>query len=199
MARKGLFVMVLTVLVAGGVFADNGWGAFGVGMGAGFGGGTFGSFDATYVDADVDFLLGNYGGLSLLSTRGRTPLENGLHWTTGEKVRLGFYNWIFGIGSFMMGDLLGGFTFAGLGILARSMFVANGAAFEANAMGIVGISAEILIITLSHVRVFAWDRRVSRAAGTFHGSSNPLNGISVTPVATKDGGMGMGFFYSRSF
>jgi hypothetical protein len=149
---------------------------------------------------DLSFIaLTNGSDLSLLSTRGRSPNADGLHWTTGEKVFYGFGNWAFGIGSFMMGDIPGGLFFAGLGLLARSMFIANGSTFEPNTFGIVGLSAEILIITLSHFRVFAYDRKVSREAGTFHGSANPLNGITVRPAAMKNGDLGMGLFYSRSF
>jgi len=189
--KKAAIALVLASMVLGGAFgltldappaAEGSNSSFGLGL-------SLHAFGLTN-DSDLTFLSD--------ATRGRTPNENGLHWTTVEKILLGVYNWAFGVGSFMMGDTVGGLIFGGLGILARAMFVANDFEFQPNAFGIVGIAAEVLILSLSHVRVFAYDRRVSREAGTFHSSANPINGITVVPVAMESGDLGMGFFYRRS-
>ena len=128
----------------------------------------------------------------------RQPLDNGLHYTGIEKLYLGIANWFFGLGSFAMGDWVGASIFAGLGILARSMFIANGRTWESNAIGIVGLSAELLIITLGTAQPFFFDRRVSRRAGTIS-STSPINGITITPVTAQNGNLGMGLFYTKSF
>jgi hypothetical protein len=87
MAKKGLLVLVLAALVAGGAFAQIGLSAgFGGNFSANFdsveynstkismttiGGGFFGFFDATYVEADIGVLFGgtsvksSYSGFSL--------------------------------------------------------------------------------------------------------------------------------------
>ena len=79
-------------------------------------------------DAQIGMLMGTTTPGSVRAAApapapGSTSYPRGLNFSTGRKIGAGFLNWIFGIGSFTMGDVGGGFLVGGLELAGLAMVV----------------------------------------------------------------------------
>jgi len=140
-----------------------------------------------------------------------TPFPNGLHYSTGRKVGAGFLNLLCGAGSFSIGDRKGGLTILGLEISALGM-IWGGVAISNNTAILPGFLVAAVgsiimpgAIITGFVIPFSYDIKISKEAGTYYADSdtgfnqNPMNNLSIIPVPTSSGNMGMGVLYKTSF
>jgi len=141
-----------------------------------------------------------------------TLYPNGLHYSNGQKVALGFLNCFFyGVGSFATGDwkggLLGlGLELGGIALLGGGSSVYTNGNDQTGSILMVAGGGVLLsaIITWFH-RPFSHDKKISIEKGTYYADSNsgfnqnPMNNLSIIPVPTSDGNMGMRVLYKTSF
>jgi hypothetical protein len=137
-----------------------------------------------------------------------TMYPNGLHFSTGRKVGAGFLNMLFGLGSFTMGDLKGGWFILGLeagGLLFGSFTSSSLHDIDKGLGGVIICAGLATGVTIGFIRPFSYDKEISKENGTYYTnagsgfSQNPLNNISLVPVPVSCGGMGLGLFYNTSF
>jgi len=150
-----------------------------------------------------------------------TQYPNGLNFSTGRKVGTGFLNMLFGIGSFTMGDPLGGTIVGGLELTGTIVLLAGIVRYEkarttthsSNSSAefwaeieasqtIMGIGMGVYVVgaITGFVRPFAYDKALAKKRGTYISAdvSNPLYHISLQPVYNKDTA-GMSLLYSMSY
>ena len=166
-------------------------------------------------DSQTGALMGP-GNNSAASVRTASPTQypNGLNFSTGRKVGAGFLNLIVGIGSFTMGDWIGGLIVGSLqltsnicyivGIIGTEYYVEYGGyhawEWEPN-YGALLVSAGTGIAgtAVGFARPFNYDKRLAKKQGIYFADSfNPMNNISLIPVSTSSG-MGMGVLYNASW
>ena len=147
---------------------------------------------------------------------------DGLNFSSGRKTGAGFLNLLFGIGSFTMGDIGGGFLvgvpeLAGIALMIIGAGMAEEAIYnsyynsyydpyydydtamaEADTMSLIGAGVYIVGVIIGFARPFAYDKALARQRVTAGENSNPMNNISLIHVPTSSG-MGLGVFYSKSW
>ena len=151
-----------------------------------------------------------------------TLYPRGLNYSSGYKVGMGFLNGIFGLGSFIMGDIGGGFLIGGMqaaGIVfafiaiipeeGESYFVSTGPYgsgywrqdYIYNDWAYIPAAGLYLgAVITSFVRPFAYDVRLAKKRGTYIGfDSNPMGNITFSPVFDKNGESRMTLLYSASY
>jgi len=182
-------------------------------------------------DAQVATLMGNQSPQGTARTPAAAPSSpalapaphpKGLNYSTGRKVGAGFLNTLFGIGSFTMGDWLGGSIIGVLELTGAILFVsgydkresarydldslgvteARDAAFDSgHSIMVTGITTYAIGAIAGFVLPFTYDITQAKKQGTymsFDASSNPIQHISLSPVPTKTG-IGMGLLFSASY
>ena len=154
-----------------------------------------------------------------------TAYNHGLNFSTGRKVGAGFLNMLFGIGSFSMRDIGGGFLVGGLELAGYGLMVTGivmmptydwgnnydpttgksvnddyDKNYSRSMIMMFGGSGVVFIGWVTgFARPFAYDKRLAKKNGTYFAfGGNPLDNISITPVSTSDG-PGIGLIYSASF
>jgi TolB-like protein len=139
-----------------------------------------------------------------------TSYPHGLHYSTGEKVGKGFLNLIFGVGSFTMGDVLGGvigvvLPVTGIALGVISVIPTADAEKSVPELGNLWMQAPAAILLVAHsifsfVRPFAYDKSYSKKNGTYYAAeeSNPLYHISFNPIHTPKK-TGMSVLYGMSY
>jgi TolB-like protein len=178
------------------------------------------SFNVTK-DNQIAALTG--GSTSIASGVSSAQYPNGLNFSNERKVGAGFLNWIFGIGSFTMGDWVGGLIVGGLELIGNIVFI-TGLATEIEyetfpgyydgyyyheptygyepdwSTAMVGMGISLVGTIIGHVRPFAYDKALAKKNGTYYSveDGNPLYHITFSPVPTRNG-MGMGVFYAVSY
>jgi TolB-like protein len=161
-------------------------------------------------DNEIAALMGR-GSTSAASGASATEYPNGLNFSTGRKVGAGFLNWIFGIGSFTMGDWAGGLIVGGLELTGGILFIAGASATATDSYGdaylepnvplmLIGMGAQLAGTIIGHVRPFSYDKALAIKNGTYYSleEGNPLYHITFSPVPAQNG-MGMGVFYGMSY
>ena len=149
----------------------------------------------------------------VITLMGGTPSRTrGLTFSTGRKVGAGFLNLLVGIGSFTMGDWVGGLMVSGMqaGSIVL-MIVANQPTGSYTEFGVTsydydnfwmmypGIGLLAAGAVTGFVRPFAYDISLSKKRGTYTGfESNPMKHISLAPVLTSNE-IGLGVLYSASW
>ncbi|MCL2834911.1 MAG: P13 family porin, partial [Treponema sp.] len=140
-----------------------------------------------------------------------TQFPNGLHYSTGRKIGAGFLNYYFGIGSFAMGDWKGGLLCLGLEAGAVALLISgsnvnqNGNGKAGTALAVAGGGTLLTAIITWFHRPFSYDKKISIEKGTYYADSDShinqslMNNLSISPVPTSDGNMGMGVLYKTSF
>ena len=120
-----------------------------------------------------------------------TGYPNGLNYSTGRKVGAGFLNLIFGLGSFIMGDWVGGLIIAGTQAggyyltLTGVEELSNG-----NGDGVLyfsGMAINIGSTIFGFVRPFTYDTALAKKNGTYYASSNPMDHINITLFPDNNG------------
>jgi TolB-like protein len=96
--------------------------------------------------------------------------------TTGRRIGAGFLNWIYGLGSFTMGDWLGGLIIGGAG--ATGVVLALTSADTATLGGILALGA----IIYGHIRPFQYHRPRPKVA-----MFNDSTGLNITFPIDHDG------------
>ena len=109
---------------------------------------------------------------------------NGLNFSTGRKVNAGFLNLFFGLGSFTMGDIAGGFIVGGLQ-LAGYLVIANADPYS-DAENLLGIGINLGSIIYGFIRPFSYDTALAKKNGTWY-ATNPLNHINIALVPDNRG------------
>lgn len=134
-------------------------------------------------------------------------IPNGLNFSTGRKVGAGFLNWIYGVGSFTMGDWLGGILVGGMitsGVLLLTFLVP-----PADEYGIVsnettpGMIAGMCVffggIIYGHIRPFTYDIRLAKKRGTYYKAYNPLDQIKIAIIPDNHGIKAVQMAYTLQF
>jgi TolB-like protein len=147
-------------------------------------------------------------------SQSQTQHPRGLNYSTGYKIGMGFLNYAFGLGSFIMGDAIGGIINGGtqaLGVIlmtvaffAEEVYDPIGGYYYYEpdfTMLAVGLAAGFVSTIHGFVRPFTYDRRLAQRRGTYLGfdNFNPLEHITIMPVASRNGQMNMGLFFSGSY
>jgi TolB-like protein len=148
----------------------------------------------------------NYGPAP--SSISATTYPNGLNYSTGRKVGAGFLNWIVGVGSFTMGDWVGGLIVGGVeatGIVFTMVGMLNYKEEEGDrydsASGdyseggpspllFVGIALQAVGVIYGHIRPFQYDKALAKKNGTYYASNNPMDHISLTMLPDEKGNIG---------
>jgi TolB-like protein len=136
---------------------------------------------------------------------------DGLHFSSGHKVSAGFLNLLFGIGSFTMGDTVGGLIIGAMQITGNIMLVMGAIGdeyydyddyvyYEPNTgLLLAGLGIGLAANIYGFVRPWRYDVNLSRSRGTYIGfEGNPMWNISITPVSTTKG-MNWGVLYCVSY
>jgi hypothetical protein len=148
-----------------------------------------------------------------------TGLPNGLTYTTGRKVGAGFLNFVAGVGSFTMGDWIGGLIVGGtealgLGLIIVGMignayeddgsewFADFGSRFEAEPN--IGLLVSGLLIGAAgeiygYIRPFQYDKSLSKKNGTYYASNNPMDHIHIAVIPNNKGIRAVNMSYSFKF
>jgi TolB-like protein len=140
-----------------------------------------------------------------------TEYPNGLNFSTGRKVGAGFLNWIFGVGSFTMGDWVGGLIVGGLELVGGILYITGVTATATNDFGytyyepniplvLIGMGVQLGGALYGHIRPFSYDKALAIKNGTYYSiaEGNPFYHITFVPVPVQTG-MGMGIFYGMSY
>jgi TolB-like protein len=150
-------------------------------------------------DSQIAALMGSAG-----FTTGTTLYPNGLNYPTGYKIGMGFLNWLYGAGSFAMGDWVGGLTVGliQLGGTILAIYGINDLDYGGEGGAILaGLAVQLGGAVYGHIRPFQYDKRLAIKNGTYYAfdSSNPMRNISLVPVPASDKSIGLGLFYSASY
>ncbi|MDR0624509.1 MAG: P13 family porin [Treponema sp.] len=143
-----------------------------------------------------------------------TGYPNGLNFSTGRKVGAGFLNMFYGIGSFTMGDVVGGLIVGGTELLGVILFISGGvtvAEFYADyyidegvpdgaGVMVAGSLIQLAGAVYGFIRPFSYDTALAKKNGTYYAlGSNPLNSISIALVSDKKSAVTANFTYSFSY
>jgi TolB-like protein len=159
------------------------------------------------------------------SVASSTRYPNGLNFSTGRKTGAGFLNMFYGIGSFTMGDWVGGLIVGGTELLGTILFVSGVvtlAEFTANSYnehyeiidtyynepsvsdGPGAMAAGLVInavgVVYGFIRPFSYDTALAKKNGTYFAlDGNPMNNINVTIIPDRKGVAAMNFAYAFSY
>jgi TolB-like protein len=172
----------------------------------------------TQVSANVrkDNIITNLLGSSGFSDVGNgtaasfTGYPNGLNYSTGRKTGAGFLNWIYGIGSFTMGDWVGGLIVGGTELAGLLLVMTAGIEDDGSVGGgyYLGLGLQLGGVIYGHIRPFQYDRALAAKNGTYYAYSrepwkdNPLEHIDIAVLPTRNGsgiGGAMHLSYSLQF
>jgi TolB-like protein len=145
-----------------------------------------------------------------------TGYPNGLNFSTGRKVGAGFLNMIYGLGSFTMGDWVGGLIVGGTELLGSILFISGSVtvyefyfsnAYNGNQVIPDGAGLVVMgnLINLAgaiygFIRPFNYDKALAQKNGTYYTlDSGPLNNINIAIVPDGRGASAMNFVYSFSY
>ena len=140
-------------------------------------------------------------------TPSRPVYPGGYHFSGGHKVGAGFLNLLYGIGSFTMGDVLGGLLIGGMQLTGNILFIVGMIGEEYTETvstgyneyteyywepnyGQIGIGLGLALVAniVGFVRPWSYDTSLSRRRGTLADlDGNPMENISITPVSTPNG------------
>jgi len=167
-------------------------------------------------DALLANLMRDSGNVT--STRPATSpiqLQDGLNFSTGRKVGAGFLNWILGLGSYTMGDWVGGLILTGSQALALVFYFSYLNSFndvydeEGNfrysesdhVPMLVSGGFALFSAIYSFIRPFAYDTALAKKNGTYMSFEkfNPIEHINITPTVDKNGRTRMGLLFSGSY
>jgi TolB-like protein len=134
---------------------------------------------------------------------GSTKYPNGLNFSQERKIGVGFLNWIYGVGSFTMGDIVGGLIVGGLEIAGNFVFftgVGDGYEEPDETLMMIGMGVALVGTIYGHIRPFSYDKALAKKNGTYYSmeEGNPLYHISFMPTPARNG-IGVGVFYSMSY
>jgi len=137
---------------------------------------------------------------------GRTVLPNGLYFTTGRKVGMGFLNNVLGLGSFLMKDWQGGLIQIGLyslgaGLTLIPLYSKRGGPVDLLKSPSYWIGASIGLGYIVHgfIRPFYYDKSLAKKNGTYKTVFNPLDNLNIAFIPDKDGVNTVCFLYSINF
>ncbi|MDR2020974.1 MAG: CsgG/HfaB family protein [Treponema sp.] len=107
--------------------------------------------------------------------------------TTGEKIETGALNIVFGLGSYLEGDLAGGLTITGAYTLAAGLFIIEAAALDRDSPGAgvpatIGVTAAGLTVVYGFARPFIYNRNPQAVAF--------LDRMRIDAVPASDKGYG---------
>ncbi|MFP3042911.1 CsgG/HfaB family protein [Treponema primitia] len=119
-----------------------------------------------------------------------TQYPHGLNYSTGRKVGAGFLNWIYGLGSFTMGDWAGGLIVGGTGLVGV-VLMASGAG--------EGVILEVASVIYGHIRPFQYDKARAKKNGTYYASENPIDHIHIALIPDNNGVRAVNLSYSLQF
>jgi len=122
---------------------------------------------------------------------GRAPVTS--TFSTGRKVGAGFLNLFFGLGSFTMGDWVGGLIVGGIQAAGWILFTVGE---EDELLELVGAVCVVGGWGFGFARPFTYDNALARRSAH---ASNPMNNIILAPVPTRGGGVGFTVMYNASF
>ena len=136
----------------------------------------------------------------------QTEYPHGLNFSTGRKVGAGFLNWIFGLGSFTMGDWLGGIIVgvpivAGVimsGVSAPATDAEGNATEDTPPIFYAGMGVMFAGIIFGHARPFMYDVSLAKKRGTYY-ASNPIDHINIALIPNNRGIKAMQMTYSFQF
>jgi TolB-like protein len=152
-------------------------------------------------DNTITALTGNTGNASVsVSVGGATAYPNGLNFSTGRKVGAGFLNWIYGVGSFTMGDWVGGLIVAGAeltGVIILFDAALNMTSYE---QALLGIGINWAGVIFGHIRPFTYDIGLAKKNGTYFAlSDSPLDNIGIALLPNDKGSQTVLLSYSFSY
>jgi TolB-like protein len=173
-------------------------------------------------DDTIAGLLGGSGFSGGRAAASPTSYPNGLNFSTNRKIGAGFLNWIYGIGSFTMGDWVGGIIVGGAQLVGTVVFVAGALYEKTETTSESGYSREettygsvpaMLIgggISLGgaiygHIRPFQYDKALAQKNGTYIAynktpwKDNPLEHVNVALLPTRSGTGAVRLSYSLQF
>ena len=139
---------------------------------------------------------------------GRTVLPDGLYFTTDYKVQMGFFNFLlhgFGLGSFNMGDTIGGLLQIGITGLGVGLIVGGvlSSLFAGNewygSTSVPGIIVFVSSMVYGFVRPFSYDKKLAKQNGTYRASSNPMDNINIAIIPHNQGIQTVQMSYSISY
>jgi hypothetical protein len=136
---------------------------------------------------------------------------HGLNYSTGAKIGRGFFNLVVGLGSFTMGDWLGGLIVGG-GEIAGLVFLIVGATPEESedeygvvttsypneSLMYVGMGVGVAAWAFGFVRPFLYDISKAKKNGTYY-AGNPMDHINIAVVPDKRGKAAVNMSYSFQF
>jgi TolB-like protein len=146
-------------------------------------------------DNIVASLLGNSGFSSAESgvAVSATGYPRGLNYSTGRKVGAGFLNWIFGLGSFTMGDWVGGLIVGGPELVGMILTMSSMSEDGNSALFYLGLGLQTGGTIYGHIRPFQYDKALAIKNGTYYAynrepwKDNPLEHIDVALLPTRKG------------
>lgn len=146
-------------------------------------------------------------GSSAASSSTGELFPNGLNYSTGRKVGAGFLNWIYGLGSFTMGDWLGGFLVGGTMIGGMILMVATVPNVDeaGNTVGdtspgfYAGMGIMFGGIIYGHIRPFTYDIHLAKKRGTYYKAYNPMDQMKIAIIPDNHGIRAMQMIYSFQF
>jgi TolB-like protein len=123
-----------------------------------------------------------------------TGYPNGLNYSTGQKVGVGFLNILFGLGSFTMGDWVGGLIIAGTQAAGYLMMVTAitsdeylEGGFELPIIYYVGLGVNVGSMIYGFTRPFSYDKALAKKNGTYYASDNPMDHINIFFIPDNNG------------
>jgi hypothetical protein len=132
---------------------------------------------------------GSAGGFS------STGYSNGLNYSTGYKVGMGFANWVYGLGSFIMGDWVEGLIIGGSDLLGMVIMVSSSGDNGPGIGALLILGATIY----GHIRPFSYDKALAKKNGAYYASENPMDHIKVAVIPDAAGIKQLNLTYSWQF
>jgi TolB-like protein len=146
-------------------------------------------------DNTITGLLGNPAFSS-----GATAYPNGLNFSTGRKVGAGFLNWIFGLGSFTMGDWVGGLIVGGtqlIGLIVNTSSIENS---DDMSVMYIGVGIQMAGFIYGHIRPFSYDKALAKKNGTYFVlGDDPLDNIGIALLPNTNGSQTIFLSYAFSY
>ncbi|GHT85955.1 hypothetical protein FACS1894137_10890 [Spirochaetia bacterium] len=127
-----------------------------------------------------------------------TGYPHGLNYSSGRKAGAGFGNWLFGIGSFTMGDWVGGLI-VGVPEALGTILMVSGIGGESWDPIITGAVFWTIGAIYGHIRPFQYDKALAKKNGTYYASENPLKHIRIALIPDNKGIPGVNMSYSLKF
>jgi hypothetical protein len=135
--------------------------------------------------------------------------EQNTNYSIGFKLGMGVLNLAFGLGSFIMGDVGGGFLVGGIHLtwillpfIGEEMWLRG----DDEAYNILTKTAEVAIacaVVVGFIRPFIYDENKTKRNGKFASldkdNLNPMEHIALAPVINKNGVSGMALLFNVSY